>query len=113
MEFTKNYAQLAALSRLNSFAVYWVNRQETPEGSPEEGEEPSAKENEGSKEETGGIQMQELVMEIDGTRFPVILYDNETTQAFMDRLPMTLDMEELHGNEKLNYLDQGLPTNPI
>ncbi|MEY8533123.1 cyclophilin-like fold protein [Blautia pseudococcoides] len=48
-------------------------------------------------------------MEIDGT----LLYDNETTQAFMDRLPMTLDMEELHGNEKLNYLDQGLPTNPI
>ena len=25
---------------------------------------------------------------------------------------MTLDMEELHGNEKFNYLDQGLPTNP-
>lgn len=88
------------------------NMQETPEDSPEERGEPSTEENEGSKEETGGTQMQEFVIEIDGERFPATLYDNETTHALMERLPMTLDMEELHGNEKFNYLDQGLPTNP-
>lgn len=88
------------------------NMQETPEDSPEERGEPSTEENEGSKEETGGTQMQEFVIEIDGERFPATLYDDETTHALMERLPMTLDMEELHGNEKFNYLDQGLPTNP-
>lgn len=74
--------------------------------------EPSSEETAGGKEETGGTQMQELVIRIDGQRFPAALYNNETAQALMERLPMTLDMEELHGNEKFNYLDQGLPTNP-
>lgn len=74
-------------------------------------ESPQSIESTGSKEETGGTQMQELVIEIDGQRFPASLYDNETTQALMERLPMTLDMEELHGNEKFCYLDEGLPAN--
>lgn len=87
------------------------NTQETPESSPKEGVEPSTEETAGSKEETGGTQMQELVIEIDGQRFPASLYDNETTQALMERFPMTLDMEELHGNEKFYYLDEGLPAN--
>ena len=39
------------------------------------------------------------------------LYDNETVRAFREKLPMTLDMEELHGNEKFYYLDEGLPAN--
>ena len=88
------------------------NTQETPEGSQEEGAEPSTEETTGSKEETGGTQMQELVIEIGGQRFPATLYDNVTTQALMERLPMTLDMEELHGNEKFYYLDEGLQADP-
>lgn len=88
------------------------SEEEDMQETPEERGKPSTEENEGSKEETGGTQMQELVIEIDGKRFPATLYDNETTHALMERLPMTLDMEELHGNEKFNYLDQGLPTNP-
>lgn len=40
----------------------------------------------------------------------VELYRNDTARALMERLPMTLDMEELNGNEKYVYLTDRLPT---
>lgn len=59
---------------------------------------------------TGGEQMQEMIIEVGGQSFQVTLYDNDTVRALMERLPMTLNMEELHGNEKFYYLEEGLPT---
>ena len=38
------------------------------------------------------------------------LDNNETAKAFKRLLPMTVDMSELHGNEKYYYLSNGLPT---
>ena len=55
--------------------------------------------------------MQEMTVEVSGQKFQASLYDNETVHAFLERLPMTLDMEELNGNEKFYYLDVGLPAN--
>lgn len=66
---------------------------------------------ENRNEETGGGQMKKLIINIGEQQFQATLYDNETTQALMERLPMTLNMEELHGNEKYYYLEEGLPTN--
>lgn len=43
--------------------------------------------------------------------FPATLADNETAQAFKDLLPLTLNMTELNGNEKYNYLSTSLPAN--
>ncbi|MDE7293115.1 MAG: hypothetical protein K2N72_01690 [Oscillospiraceae bacterium] len=43
--------------------------------------------------------------------YTATLYDNETTRALTDMLPLTLDMSELNGNEKYYYLDTVLPTN--
>ncbi len=43
--------------------------------------------------------------------FTAMLYDNKTAQEFYDRLPMTLEMSELNGNEKYYNLDNPLPTN--
>lgn len=43
--------------------------------------------------------------------FLASLYDNETVRAFLDRLPLTLPMDELHGNEKYYYFSDGFPTN--
>ena len=40
------------------------------------------------------------------------LADNATGRAFADRLPLTLDMLELNGNEKYYYLSDALPNNP-
>lgn len=82
--------------------------EELPENIPEESGGEAA---ENSSEETGERQMKELIIEVGGQRFQASLYDNETAQALMERLPMTLNMEELHGNEKYYYLDEGLPTN--
>ncbi|MEI1253811.1 cyclophilin-like fold protein [Blautia sp. JLR.GB0024] len=61
---------------------------------------------------TGDIQMQKMIVEVSGQRFEADLFDNETVQALRDRLPMTINMEELHGNEKYDYLDEELPSNP-
>ena len=37
---------------------------------------------------------------------------NDTGQAFAARLPLTLDMSELNGNEKYYYFGEDLPENP-
>lgn len=55
--------------------------------------------------------MKKLIIEVGGQQFQATLYDNETTQALMERIPMTFNMEELHGNEKYYYLEEGLPAN--
>ena len=39
-----------------------------------------------------------------------MLEDNETAAALKEHLPLTLDMSELNGNEKYNYLPFELPT---
>ncbi len=47
---------------------------------------------------------------IGGKSFWVDMENNRTARAFMHLLPMTLQMEELNGNEKYCYMDQTLPT---
>lgn len=49
---------------------------------------------------------------INGQTFSAELYDNETAKAFKERLPLTLDMNELNGNEKYYDLPGSLPTDP-
>lgn len=51
-----------------------------------------------------------ITLTINGTSFAVTLEDNEAARAFAARLPLTLDMSELNGNEKYFYLDGSLPT---
>lgn len=41
--------------------------------------------------------------------FAATLLDNETARVLGARLPLTLEMSELNGNEKYFYLDEGLP----
>ena len=43
--------------------------------------------------------------------YVVELADNQTTEVLKKMLPLTIDMSDLHGNEKYYYLDQSLPTN--
>ena len=45
--------------------------------------------------------------------FNATLYDNRTAAAFKDMLPLTLDMEELNGNEKKFDLSNPLPTDAL
>lgn len=41
--------------------------------------------------------------------FPAKLFDNETTQALVSKLPMTVNMTELNGREKYYHLPEKLP----
>ncbi len=45
-------------------------------------------------------------------RFAISLADNPAARAFAAQLPMTLDMEELNGNEKMFDPPTALPQNP-
>ncbi|WP_205418601.1 cyclophilin-like fold protein [Paraliobacillus sediminis] len=38
------------------------------------------------------------------------LYDNPTAQALIEKLPLSIDMEDLHRNEKFYYFSDKLPT---
>ena len=51
-----------------------------------------------------------ITMEINGQGFTATLENNETVQALLEKFPLTLDMGELNGNEKYNYLNFSLPT---
>ncbi len=57
----------------------------------------------------GGDQMN-IQIEAGGQAFTATMHDNETARAFLERLPMTIDMGELNGNEKYHYLSDSLPT---
>lgn len=50
-------------------------------------------------------------MMINGHRFEVTSEDNATAKAFAAQLPLTLNMEDLHSNEKHAQLSNVLPTN--
>lgn len=55
--------------------------------------------------------MPQLKIEVGGQVFTATLLDNPTTRALLDRLPMTISMTDLNGNEKYYYLPESLPTN--
>lgn len=44
-----------------------------------------------------------------GKIFTITLYDNTTATAFKSMLPITVNMNELNGNEKYYYLSENLP----
>lgn len=43
--------------------------------------------------------------------FSAVMYDNETTRALIDKLPITIDMTEMNGNEKYCFLTDSFPVN--
>lgn len=49
---------------------------------------------------------------INGTNYQVTLEDNDTTRAFINKLPLEINMSELNGNEKYYYLNESLPSIP-
>ncbi len=54
----------------------------------------------------------DMTVTVNGKSFGATLADNQTARAFAELLPLTLDMEELNGNEKYCYLSGSLPSNP-
>jgi hypothetical protein len=54
-----------------------------------------------------------LRIRVGSDTFTATLFDNPTTTAFVARLPLTVSMTELNGNEKYHDLPQNLPTNAV
>lgn len=53
--------------------------------------------------------MKQITVQVENQQFTAIIYENDTTKALLNRLPVTLDMNELNGNEKYFYLSESLP----
>ena len=51
-----------------------------------------------------------ITIQINGKNFSATLEDNPTARAFVERLPLEVNMTELNGNEKYFYLDGDLPS---
>lgn len=54
--------------------------------------------------------MPQITVSIGGKVYQAHLYDNDAARELVERMPLELDMEELHGNEKFYYLPESLPT---
>ncbi|MBO1307417.1 hypothetical protein JZO70_14665 [Enterococcus sp. 669A] len=61
--------------------------------------------------ESEEITMNHLVITVGNQRFQGTINEGETAEAFRAMLPLTVDMDELNGNEKYYYFPGNLPTN--
>ncbi|MDD3920145.1 MAG: cyclophilin-like fold protein [Eubacteriales bacterium] len=76
---------------------------------PEPMEEPATEEK--KTESEARVDTKNITLAINGQSFTATLESNETVQALVERLPLTLTMSELNGNEKYSYMDAKLPVN--
>lgn len=75
-----------------------------------EGSVPTPSAGEESRTEEREKEVLSLQITAGGKNFSVRLYDSETTRALLQNMPMTLQMNELNGNEKYFDLPLSLPT---
>ena len=50
-----------------------------------------------------------VVLNINGQSFQAVFYNNKTANALLKKMPMTLNMKELNGNEKYHFFDMEFP----
>ena len=61
--------------------------------------------------DTGVVSdMYQITLRINGRDFPAKLYQTETTKSIMQKLPLSITMDELNGNEKFYYFSESFPT---
>ena len=60
-------------------------------------------------EQTKGLEMENIKVIIKNETYGVELEKNPTTQAFLERLPLEMEMHELNRNEKYGVISKGLP----
>ncbi|MDE4085202.1 cyclophilin-like fold protein [Planococcus maritimus] len=73
-------------------------------------EEQSSNDNNQERDEAEMANLLALELQIGDEVFSAQLYESETTEALLELLPLTIDMEDLHGNEKFFHLSERLPT---
>lgn len=70
----------------------------------------AAAQNESGDSSQGDMNM---IIKAGGKTFTVTLENNETAAAIKEMLPMTIDMEELNGNEKYHYFSGSFPVEDV
>lgn len=69
-----------------------------------------------TKEAAPVNKMSTINITVNNTTFTATIEDNDTAKALLKQLPLTVDMSELNGNEKYNYLSSNIgvdkPSNP-
>ncbi|MDN5710685.1 MAG: hypothetical protein L0G95_14670 [Planococcus sp. (in: firmicutes)] len=85
---------------------------ETDEREEPNAEEQSSNDNNQERDEAEMANLLALELQIGDEVFSAQLYESETTESLLELLPLTIDMEDLHGNEKFFYLSERLPTDP-
>ena len=73
----------------------------------EEGLEDAAKDS--NEPDDSDTSMIALNIQIGEMNFSAKLFDNESTQALAAKMPLTLDMSELNGNEKYYFFSESFP----
>lgn len=72
---------------------------------------PTIEPTESSAPDTGTVtDMYEVTLQVNGKVFPAKLYQTETTKSIMQKLPVSITMNELNGNEKYYYFSESFPT---
>ena len=51
-----------------------------------------------------------VVLTVNGKAFQAIFYKNKTADELVKKMPVTLNMKELNGNEKYHYFNEEFPT---
>ncbi len=59
--------------------------------------------------DTEDTDMNTIRITADGKTFSAELYDNRAAREFAEMLPLSVDMNELNGNEKYYYMPNALP----
>ncbi len=57
----------------------------------------------------GGEDLQTISIVAGNSSFAITLYNNTAAAALLDKMPMTIKMDELNGNEKFHYFTYSLP----
>lgn len=79
----------------------------TPPDESENAEDPDA--TLGNEEES----LQKITIQAGSQSFKATIADNPTSRAFIEKLPLTLEMQELNGNEKFFYFEDDLPSEGV
>lgn len=85
-----------------------ITEADTPEGETEQAETSIPTDNDSSTE--AASEMTTIQVIINGQRFEAELNDNEAAKQFTEMLPLQLDMEDLHDNEKYFYFSDNFNT---
>lgn len=106
--FSLTSVSFAACSTDDPIPVPETEQPENP-GSPGEPDEPDNNDDDNNNNNNDTPMSNQLTITVGTASFTATFADNATAAAFKSRLPLTLNMSELNGNEKYFYLPESLP----